>query len=277
MRELAVQSLSDTYNTTDRAALDTEFDALKAEITRISDRTDFNGTSVLNPTATIDLQVGADTGDTISFTFKDMDAASIGGTPGSTASVAGTVAVQNHTFSTAVAAGESVSFTHKGNTYSQDFTTDAATTMNLLADTVVASEPHILTKAATTSATKLAFTASAAPSGEFGVAKVELPLSNDDISTKVGAVNAIDSIDTALLELSNYRGDLGATANRLTHTVDNLMNRIENTSAARSRIENTDFASESASLAKSQVLQQAGTAMLAQANASGQSVMSLLK
>jgi flagellin len=80
-----------------------------------------------------------------------------------------------------------------------------------------------------------------------------------------------------LWEVASYRADLGATANRLTHTVDNLMNRIENTSSARSQIEDTDFASESASLAKSQVLQQAGTAMLAQANASGQSVMSLLK
>tara|TARA_B100000768_G_scaffold133121_1_gene123877 strand:+ start:74 stop:382 length:309 start_codon:yes stop_codon:yes gene_type:complete len=99
----------------------------------------------------------------------------------------------------------------------------------------------------------------------------------DDISVADNAVIAIQSIDNALLEVSNYRGDLGATSNRLMHTVDNLMNRVENTSSARSQIEDADFASESANLAKSQVLQQAGTAMLAQANATGQSVMSLLK
>ncbi len=102
-------------------------------------------------------------------------------------------------------------------------------------------------------------------------------MDGDDISVADNAVIAIQSIDNALLEVSNYRGDLGATSNRLMHTVDNLMNRVENTSSARSQIEDADFASESANLAKSQVLQQAGTAMLAQANATGQSVMSLLK
>ena len=102
-------------------------------------------------------------------------------------------------------------------------------------------------------------------------------MDGDDISVADNAVIAIQSIDNALLEVSNYRGDLGATSNRLMHTVDNLMNRVENTSSARSQIEDADFASESANLAKSQVLQQAGTAMLAQANASGQNVLSLLK
>ena len=102
-------------------------------------------------------------------------------------------------------------------------------------------------------------------------------MDGDDISVADNAVIAIQSIDNALLEVSNYRRDLGATSNRLMHTVDNLMNRVENTSSARSQIEDADFASESANLAKSQVLQQAGTAMLAQANATGQSVMSLLK
>jgi flagellin len=103
------------------------------------------------------------------------------------------------------------------------------------------------------------------------------PLSAEGISTKADSVSAITKIDAALLDVANYRADLGATSNRLMHTVDNLMNRVENTSSARSQIEDADFASESASLAKSQVLQQAGTAMLAQANASGQGVMSLLK
>ena len=71
--------------------------------------------------------------------------------------------------------------------------------------------------------------------------------------------------------------ELGAVGNRLGHTVDNLMNRVEHHSSARSQIMDADFASESANLAKAQVLQQAGTAMLAQANASGQNVLSLLK
>jgi flagellin len=277
MRELAVQSSSDTYNTTDRAALDNEFDSLKAEITRISDRTDFNGTSVLNSTATVDIQVGADTGDTISFTFKDMDSANIGRTTtaATTASTAAAV-TETQTFASALVAGETASFTTAGGaTYTQDFTTDSATTLTALATAVAAGETGY-GSAGTSTATNLVIN----KTGGVAVgaaATLGVAVSAGDISTKATSVAAIDAIDRALLDVANYRGDLGATSNRLTHTVDNLMNRIENTSSARSQIEDTDFASESASLAKSQVLQQAGTAMLAQANASGQSVMSLLK
>ena len=73
------------------------------------------------------------------------------------------------------------------------------------------------------------------------------------------------------------RAELGAIENRLDHTVSNLMNLSENTAAARSRIEDADFSVESANLAKSQVLTQAGTAMLAQANAAPQLVLQLLQ
>ena len=97
------------------------------------------------------------------------------------------------------------------------------------------------------------------------------------ITTVALALAANALIDTAISTVDTQRGVLGATANRLEFAVNNLMSRSENQSAARSRIEDTDFAVESANLAKNQVLQQAGTAMLAQANASGQGVLSLLK
>jgi flagellin len=84
-------------------------------------------------------------------------------------------------------------------------------------------------------------------------------------------------IAAALEKIFSNRGDLGAFQNRLEHTVSNLRNVSENTSFSKSQIMDTDFAIESANLAKAQVLQQAGTAMLAQANASGQGVLSLLK
>jgi flagellin len=97
------------------------------------------------------------------------------------------------------------------------------------------------------------------------------------LQTADSAAEAISTIDSAIAMVDSYRSDLGATANRLDHTVNNLMNRVENQSAAKSRILDADYAVESANLAKAQVLQQAGTAMLAQANASGQGVLSLLK
>ena len=97
------------------------------------------------------------------------------------------------------------------------------------------------------------------------------------INLTSSASDALSSIDQAIKEVGQERSKLGAFQNRLEHTVSNLQSMVENTSAARSRIQDTDFAAESANLAKAQVLQQAGTAMLAQANASGQSVLSLLK
>ncbi|WP_299205316.1 flagellin [uncultured Amphritea sp.] len=108
--------------------------------------------------------------------------------------------------------------------------------------------------------------------GAFGAS-----LSSVDISTAAGAQKAIGIIDNALDTINSTRGDLGAVANRLDFTVSNLSNVAENVSEARSRIEDADFAQESANLSRAQVLQQAGTAMLAQANASPQQVLSLLQ
>ncbi len=98
-----------------------------------------------------------------------------------------------------------------------------------------------------------------------------------DISTAAGAQKAIGTIDAALEQINSTRGDLGAVSNRLDFTVNNLSNVSENVSAARSRIMDADFAAESANLSRAQVLQQAGTAMLAQANAAPQQVLSLLQ
>ncbi len=98
-----------------------------------------------------------------------------------------------------------------------------------------------------------------------------------DVSTAKNAANSINRIDDALDALSSSRAKLGAIQNRLGSTISNLENVSQNLSAANSRIRDADFASETSSLTKSQVLQQAGIAMLAQANASQQSVLSLLQ
>lgn len=108
--------------------------------------------------------------------------------------------------------------------------------------------------------------------GRFGQA-----VNSIDISTAAGAQKAIDVIDNALDQVSDTRSELGAVNNRLDFTINNLSNVAENASAARSRIEDADFAAESANLSRAQVLQQAGTAMLAQANAAPQQVLSLLQ
>ena len=98
-----------------------------------------------------------------------------------------------------------------------------------------------------------------------------------DLESMANATAAINSIDQALLEVGQERSKLGAFQNRLQFAVNNMTNMSANTSAARSLIADADYAAESSSLAKNQILQQAGTAMLAQANAQAQSVLSLLK
>jgi len=98
-----------------------------------------------------------------------------------------------------------------------------------------------------------------------------------DISTVAGANDAIDIADGALAAVNSIRGDLGAVQNRFESTISNLQTSVENLSAARSRIQDTDFASETANLTRTQILQQAGVAMLAQANSLPQLVLSLLQ
>ncbi len=98
-----------------------------------------------------------------------------------------------------------------------------------------------------------------------------------DISTAAGAQSALAVIDNALAGIDSQRADLGAVQNRFDNTINNLQNISENASAARSRIMDTDYAAETANLSKNQVLQQAGTAILAQAKQLPQSVLSLLQ
>lgn len=99
----------------------------------------------------------------------------------------------------------------------------------------------------------------------------------DDISTTAGAKTAITNLDTAIVASNNARAKIGAGINQLTYAADNLSNISTNTSASRSRIEDTDYAAASTELARTQIIQQAATAMLAQANQAPQSVLALLK
>jgi flagellin len=110
-------------------------------------------------------------------------------------------------------------------------------------------------------------------SGEVQIVKT-MALS---ISSRTAAMTAVDALDTAIETVNTQRATLGALSNRLDNTVSNLTNISNNLQAGRGRIEDADFAAETTSLAKSQILQQASTAMLAQANASKQNVLSLLQ
>jgi flagellin len=180
MRELAVQSANGTSTTEDRAAIQLEVDALISQVDDISTRTDFNGTSLLDGTANIDIQTGVDSGETVNITIADLRTAALG------------------------------------------------------VDTV-------------------------------------------DLSTSAGASAALTALDDAIETVSSERANLGAQQNRLDATVNNLTSTVTNLTESSSRIKDADFSVESTKLASAQILSQASTAMLAQANQSQQGVLSLLQ
>jgi flagellin len=111
----------------------------------------------------------------------------------------------------------------------------------------------------------------------FEVAQVTTPSTSINVSSGASARTGITALDDAIETVNIQRSELGAVSNRLNHTVSNLTNISSNLSAARGGIEDADFAVETTNLAKNQILQQASTAMLAQANASKQNVLSLLQ
>ena len=180
--------------------------------------------------------------------------------------------------------GDRVSLTIGGIEYVQEFTTNQASTLSALGALVVNADASYVSKTVN-DAGKLVFTgaaagtALAAATAAVETSSVSEANSVDDIlvTDTTSAKAALAVIDGALDMMSDFRARLGASSNRMFITVDNLMSMSENTGAARSRIIDADFAAESASLAKSQVLQKAGTAMLSQANASTQDILSLLK
>ena len=192
MRELAVQASNDTYTSADRSALNSEVTALKSEITRIADNTEWNGMKL----------------------FTATSAGSAGGI-----GTSGLVTLQVGT----------------GGTSGNQITVQ----LNDIDST--------------------------------------LGISGISLTSQSGATSALATLDDAIASIDTDRATFGSTMNRLTYAVDNLTNVSQNAQASRSRIQDTDYAQTTTELARSQIIQQAATAMLAQANQAPQSVLSLLR
>lgn len=201
MRELAVQAISDSNTSTDRSALNSEFVDLRAEIERIADNTQWNGTNLLDgsigSSGVVTFQVGANASQTINVTFTDMETAS-----------------------SVVALGQL---------------------------------------------------------DEDGDGDNDIALAALTVDTSANAVKALYALAEGISNVDTARASLGASMSRLEYAADNLTNVAQNSSAARSRILDADYAAETTELARTQIIQQAGTAMLAQANQSQAQVLALLK
>ncbi|MGQ0697892.1 MAG: flagellin [Panacagrimonas sp.] len=288
IRELAVQSRNATNSASDRAALNVEAQALRSEIDRVASQTSFNGVSLLDGSFTNQaFQVGANAGQTISIAaIVDSSSANLG--TYSSAQVTGAAA---STF-TAVTAGDlTINGTSVGAIAADTSATERAaslrTAVNSVADTTgvyaVNDTATTVTLVSTSASVVVAHAGASSTVATTGLTAGTTALANTtgfatlDISNVAGADSALRQIDAALNSVSSARASLGAVQNRFSSVVASLQTTSENLSASRGRIQDADFAKETANLTRSQVLQQAGTAILAQANAAPQNVLSLLR
>ena len=291
IRELSVQSANATNSSSDRAALNAEVKQLTSEIDRVAKQADFNGTKLLDGTFSSQLfQVGANAGQAIAVD-KVVDArsqslgnvkfaADVTGTAiadaGADGSIAGltinsvaidTVAYTNGTSGDDIAKTLATAINAKmGETGVYASVTADQVTLNS-----VKAGKDLVVGGTVTGSGLTAATTTAAATATASFAK------DLDITTFEGAQKALEIVDAALTSVNSARADLGAVQNRFTSVVANLQTSSENLAASRSRIRDTDFAKETAELTRTQILQQAGTAMLAQANQVPQNVLSLLR
>jgi flagellin len=287
IRELAVQSANATNSASDRAALDAEAQQLVSEIERVANQTAFNGTSLLDGSfANAAFQVGANVNETITVTgIVDANVANLGSVV--KAQVTGAAA----TAFTAVTAGDlTINGTSVGGIAAAASATERASqvrdAINSVADTTGVYATNDTATTVTLSSASNIVVAHAGATSTLAITGLAAATTNTatttgfvglSIGTVSGANLAIQSMDAALTAVNDARASLGAVQNRFESTIANLSTTAENLSAARSRIQDADFAAETASMTRAQILQQAGTAMVAQANSLPQSVLSLLR
>lgn len=287
IRELAVQSANATNSASDRAALDTEAQALKEEINRVAEQTSFNGVKLLDGSfKNQSFQIGANAGETITISAitnaKDTALGSY-----DAAEVTGVAATG---FADTIAAGGvTIGGVDIGPIEAASSATERAgqirDAVNAIADqtgvyakndtsnslTLVSSTNDIVIDGTETDAVKSGL----APATTTKV--TETGFDTLDLNTTAGADTALKQMDAALSAVNTARSELGAVQNRFESTISNIASTSENLSAANGRIQDADFAAETAKLSKSQVLQQAGISVLSQANARPQQVLSLLQ
>jgi flagellin len=284
MRDLSVQSANDSNDTNSRAAINSEATALKAELTRIADKTTFNNVNVLDGSfAGKEFQVGYAAGDTIEVNITSggtSAAKSSWANGGAVASAAAAVFTQGGVVTTTAALTVSTDAHNIAAQLNGDGNFSAVFNATVDSETgglVVTSKTGNAAAIAVTGGLTAAGTNAAAGAGSGGFSAIDLGINGVDLTSKSGANAAIGSIDAAIKAVSTSRADLGALQNRFEHTIKNLNVSVENLSASESRIRDTDMASEMVNFTRAQILSQAGTAMLAQANQIPQSVLSLLR
>jgi flagellin len=315
MRDLSLQAANGSNGTSERDALNSEVTELKKELDRISNTTAFGGKKLFDGSfGTETFQVGSAANEAISLKLgetstkslrsEDISSGAIASGVIASGATSGSVAV-SFTIDSGSADGSDRVFTitsdFAAGSTALERTQSLATaindanigvgafvqddgTINVLTNASLAGASGVagdLSIAYASGATAAAASTAAEASGATAitlasVAATDAEVRDIDITSAEGAQKAVYIIDAALQSIDDQRASLGAAQNRFESTISNLNNVAENASAARGRIQDTDFAAETANLTKNQILQQAGTSILAQANQLPQAVLSLL-
>lgn len=342
MRELAIQSASDTNVEVDRTAIQDEMDQLIAELDRISNTIEFNTQKLLDGSFDGTFQIGANEGQTITLAIGKMNTASLGlistnsiengetkqaenneealladgiytldgttlvDTKGNTVATfdaeTNTISVGSDAVITlkkaALADGAQITISDNGANYAVKNTfADDAEGINALApgeykvsgDNII-KDGILVGKVTKDESDNITGISIDGPEGSTAILAADLGFQSDkladgvsftingsDVSTRSAASGSISAIDKAIETVSAERSKLGAYQNRLEHTIKNLDTSAENLQAAESRIRDVDMAKEMMEFTKNNILQQAATAMLAQANQAPSSVLQLLR
>jgi len=296
IRELAVQASNATNTATDRAALQNEVSALVAEIDRVATQTAFNGTKLLNGGFTgAVFQIGANAGDSITIdSIANSTASNLGTQNTRTLVASGTVVSQITTAGYgSIAAGaikvEGTALNAIGSASSDleragqlvaainDKTGTTGVFAYIDSASKITLQSETLTAAISFTLTGTNVAAIGIGGGATVATSTTGTISSLSVETYGASQTAIALVDSALNTINTTRATLGAVQSRFESAVASQQTTSENLAASRSRIQDADFASETANLAKAQILQQSGIAMLAQANAIPQNVLALLQ
>jgi len=302
MRELAVQASTDTYTLTDRKEIQKEINQLLDEIDRIADKTYFNTKKLLDGNFSGKFHIGANQGDNMDISINAMSTDQLGTLTKSggatsfsdtTYQVGGNDITLNGTYTGTTNGKLYLKSVAEDNGFKYQYSTDGTNWSDLKKKTEVEGVTLTFTGAPTSEeSVEIELVAATSNINSLEVADSDIDgldsdLTDDDVENKLGAGNvgvltqkgadaAITNINDAIELVSAERSKLGAIQNRLEHTIANLGTSAENLQAAESRIRDLDMAEEIMAFTKNNILQQAATAMLAQANMAPQSVLQLL-
>ncbi|MFD1091945.1 FliC/FljB family flagellin [Providencia vermicola] len=298
IRELTVQAQNGTNSKSDIESINKEVTARMSEINRISEQTQFNGVKVLSEDTSMKIQVGTNDSETIAINLKKIDSTELGltgfdaskGKFGSEVTadsfiktlqgdlddnVSATAAAKKG-FDDITVGGEKLTNVKVYYATNNDGTEDKGNVFIVGKD---ADGKEVTAKAAapTVTAGKKESGAGAGDEVEPELVFADATALTAEEQEALDAKGPLGTLDKALATVDSLRSDLGAIQNRMQSTINNLNNSVNNLSAARSRIQDADFATEVSNMSRGQILQQAGTAVLAQANQVPQGVLSLLR